>query len=239
MLEQNIFHTKNEVDELTAQIFFFEKEMKEDKEKMSNLIEKRKLLETRESDLAKLVLKRIKCEIDWVSKKIIEQEELLEKLYAEKEEKQRKLSEMEGDFSSYVEEQTTILISAFLGYIKNHLEDIGTEMVKTFTVREITDRKSERIGIDYEVPTGNVGVYDENKCCFVATTLVGENYFKAQLYELHRYSYDHMGCQYTEWYKGYLKSFIDQFMEALQKEYCFADSLKLTINTPHFTLELV
>lgn len=237
-IKQNIAEAREEIKELASRIFFHEGVIQKEKEKVSELEEKIKLLTTRKSELAQVVLKKMQCEHEWVLRKIQEDEEVLASLYNEKKEREDSISDIEKNTNEYLKEQTSILATAFLDYMGSHMEEFGTDITKTFVVKEITEKDWKMYG-GVALPTGNVGIYDESQKCFVATTIDGDPCFDEKLYDIFCDCYDHAICKYTQRFTNYLLNFKVWFFASLQKEYCFEDSFKLTINNPHFTLELV
>ena len=87
-IKQNIAEAREEIKELASRIYFHEGVIQKEKEKVSELEEKIKLLTTRKSELAQVVLKKMQCEHEWVLRKIQEDEEVLVSLYNEKKERE-------------------------------------------------------------------------------------------------------------------------------------------------------
>ena len=237
-IKQNIAEAREEIKELASRISFHEGVVQKEKEKVSELEEKIKILETRKSELAHVLLEQMQCEHEWVLKKIQEDEEVLASLYNEKKEREDSISDIEKNTNEYLKEQTSILATAFLEYMESHLEEFGTDITKTFVVKEVTEKDWKWYG-GVELPTGNVGIYDETRKCFVATTNDTDPCFDEKIYDILCDCYDHARCKFTKVFSNYLVNFKVWLFATLQKEYCFEDSFKLTINNPHFTLELV
>lgn len=237
-IKQELNTAREEVKTLSGQISFYEGMMLDERERQSKIMAKLEILKTRQSKLARAVTANVEKELQDVNQKIEDTENTLAHLIGAKRDLQSKISQMENDVGLYVEEQASLLSKAFLEFVKEHQEELGADIKKTFLVKEITEKRSDRLG-DCEIPTGNIGIYDESKKCFVATTLDGEPFFGEKLYDILCDCYDHAICKHTEWYKKYLLNFKVRFFAFLQQQYCFEDSFELTINNPYFTLELV
>ena len=128
------------------------------------------------------------------------------------------------------------MIFDFLEYIGNHMEELGLEIKKTFSVIEVPQFRDDRYNGCY-IPTGNIGIYDESNKTFIASSK--DFYFKKELYSLSRDTYDSLICTVTGWYEGYRDYFISYFLEALKESYTYGNYFKLTIESPYITLELV
>lgn len=237
-IKQELNAAREKTKSLNGQISFYEGIMLDERERQSKIMAKLEILKTRKSDLAKTVTAKVEKELQDVNQKIEDTENTLALLIGAKRDLQSKISQMENDVGLYIEEQASLLCKTFLEFVKEYQEELGTDVKKTFQIKEITKSQDRMYG-ECEIPTGNIGVYDESKKCFVATTLDGEPFFKEKLYNILCDCYDHAICKHTEWYKKYLLNFNVQFFAFLQKEYCFEDSFELTINSPYFTLELV
>ena len=94
-VKQNIAEAREEIKELASRISFHEGVIQKEKEKVRELEEKIKILETRKSELAHVLLEQMQCEHEWVIKKIQEDEEVLASLYNEKKEREDSISNIE------------------------------------------------------------------------------------------------------------------------------------------------
>ena len=237
-IKQELSAAREKVKNLSKQISFYEGMMLDERERQSKIMAKLEILKTRKSELAKTVIAKVEKELQKVNQKNEDTENTLAQLIGLKRDLQSKISQMENDVGLYIEEQASLLSKAFLEFVKENQEKLGADIKKTFQIKEITERHGRMHG-DCEIPTGNIGIYDESEKCFVATTLDGKPFFWEKMYDIFCNSYDHAICKNTEWYKKYLLNFKVQFFTFLRQEYCFEDSFELTINNPYFTLELV
>lgn len=237
-IKQELNTAREEVKILSGQISFYEGMMLDERERQSKIMAKLEILKTRKSELARAVTANVEKELQAVNQKSEDTENTLAQLIGAKRDLQSKISQMENDVGLYIEEQSSLLCEAFWEFVKENQEKLGTDIKKTFQIKEITERLGRMHG-DCEIPTGNIGIYDESEKCFVATTLDGEPFFGKKLYDILCDGYDHAICKHTEWYKKYLLNFKVRFFAFLQQQYCFEDSFELTINNPYFTLELV
>lgn len=199
------------------------------------LNEKANNLRNRTSNLAKELFQKTIKERSVINQQIASAEEA-------KKEIKEKISEIDSEISKridstdfYIKEQAEAMTKAFLEYIKSNRESIGNEITKTFKVSEITYFKDDRYG-GCHVPTGNVGIFEENKIESIISST--DFYFKDLIAKVERGEYDALICHYTDWFEEYLKKFKAAFLETLNNQFSSED-FNLTIDNPNFTLELV
>ncbi len=201
-----------------------------------NLVEKTKAFSTRHSSLAKTLLEQTQQKINALDEQISEAEKRKENLKKQFEANQRKILEMADDPTLYIEEQTSIMISMFLEYLGNHLEEIGSQIKKRYTVTEIT-----QLYDGYFVPSGNFGIYGASDSHIV----VQSNDFSlpnTYLFTIHfdsiKYGY-RIVCKISDWYANYRHRFTSRLLEELEKNFSYGEYFKLTIEDSSFTLELL
>jgi len=193
-------------------------------------------LRTRSSPLAKSLLEKAQKNLDALTLEVDavqEQKAQLEQALAEN---QKNISEREEDFSLYIQEQSNMMISTFLEYLKEHSEEIGLELKKTYGFIPVTSYENDRYGGCY-VPTGNFGIYDKSTKSFVVSS--SNFYFGKVLYTFSRGTYDELICHHSNWYKQYESRFVSVFLDTLANHYNYGETFKLTFNGCDFTLELV
>jgi len=133
-------------------------------------------------------------------------------------------------------QQSNMMISTFLEYLKEHSEEIGLELKKTYGFIPVTSYENDRYGGCY-VPTGNFGIYDKSTKLFVVSS--SNFYFGKVLYTFSRGTYDELICHHSNWYKQYESRFVSVFLDTLANHYNYGETFKLTFNGCDFTLELV
>ena len=204
--------------------------------KKSLLVQKVEKLSARTCSLAQILLEEAQEELKKFNQEVSEVEIVKAEVSKELHKVKEKILEREDGFSLYINEQSSIMISIFIEYIKDHLKDISAEIEKTYQIIEITHFKDDRYG-GCDIPTGKIGIYDESNKSFIVTSR--DFYFKHELYTFARGPYDELICHETDWYTNYCDNFISLLAETLQKRYCFDEFFKLTIKNSCFTLELV
>ena len=150
----------------------------------------------------------------------------------------RHITTRENDSSSYIREQSNMMISNFLEYLNEHAVEIGLQLQKTYSFIPVTSYEDDRYG-GCHVPTGNFGIYDKSTKSFIVTS--SDFYFSKELYDIKRGFLDELICRYSNWYKEYEYSFVLVFFDTLAKRYNYGETFKLTFNSNNrdFTLELV
>jgi len=194
-------------------------------------------LRTRFSPLAKSLLEKTQKDLDALNQEIGTLEEQKTQLEQALSENQKQIVEKEEDYSSYIQEQSNMMVSAFLEYLKEHAEEIGLELKRTFSFLAVTTYEDDRYGGCY-VPTGNFSIYDQSTKSFIVSTK--DFQFNKVLCNFSRGVLDELVCTYSDWYKQYQSSFVSVFFDTLAKQYNYEETFKLTISNNHdFTLELV
>ncbi len=206
-----------------------------------SLIQKTTTLNTRTSSLAQTILKKTKQELEAINKEIVQlsirKQQLMEEILAN-----QLMMQKEDEENLDLKKQASTMISDFLKYMENHLEDFGTEIKKTFRIQEKVNfgHSSVKFRSDF-FPSGNFFIYDLSKH-FTITQSTNIFHFEHTLYTR---TYKETGiityCSYieTDWYKNYRKQFISIILETLEKNYSYNNFFKLTIEESSFTLELV
>lgn len=223
--------------------------------------QKERLVQNMESSLSKTLFKKQEKELTKVNNKlnkVIEKKDKNEKKLKETNKKIKELNDerfkMENDFNLYIEEQSTIMSNKFIKYIRNHIEDIGVEIKKTYKI----EPKTLLIWCGkytYYQPTGIIEIYELKKSFdaisevyyyqgmkeYMYESIIVSSkdfYFKKKLYTIYT---DDKGTivNYTDWFKNYYNSFISNFSKKLKENYSFDEDLKLTIKGSYITLELV
>ena len=208
------------------------------KKQKSECEEKIKVLKTKKSGLAKMLIQDLEKELKQLNKTINFKEEEKTKLEVSLNEIENKIHEREDDTTLYIQEQSNLIVDQFMTFIKNNLREIGMAMKKDYTIEGIIKRVDDRYG-DYLIPTGNVGIFESGKREIIAQS--EGFYFKNNLYTLNRDDdYEYVKCQVTKWYEEYLEKFVSILLKTLEEKFDYYD-FKLTINKPQksFTLELV
>lgn len=193
-------------------------------------------LKAKTSQIARRIEKGVKEELCALEDKI-EQDE------AKKEQKDRKLQEInsaiaerENETSIYIEEQVKRMVQIVLAYIKDYEYDIGRDLRREFSIHAEEAVVQERYG-DYNIPTGKIIIHDEKRGPITATC---DFYFKQELYTISREpNLEYVIVHQTEWYQKYFENFVQTFLKTLEKQYSNSKELKLTIRESGFTLELV
>lgn len=201
----------------------------------NSLTEKVNKLSNRTSPLANTLREGAIKELSVINKQITSAEEAKKEIKERIEEINKEISKRIDSTDFYIKEQSEVMTKAFLEYIESNRESIGSEITKIFKVSEITYFKDDRYG-GCHVPTGNVGIFEENKIESIISST--DFYFKDLIAKVERGEYDELVCSYTDWFKEYLKKFKATFLETLNNHFSSED-FKLTINNPEFTLELV
>ena len=193
-------------------------------------------LRTRTSALAKSLLEKAQKDLDALTLEVDAVQEQKTQLEQALEENQKNISEREEDFSLYIQEQSNMMVSTFLEYLKSHSEEIGLELRKTYSFIPVTSYQKDRYG-GCHVPTGNFGIYDTTTKTFVISS--SNFYFGKVLYTFSRGTYDELICHTSNWYKQYKSRFVSVFLDTLAEHYNYGKTFKLTFNGRDFTLELV
>lgn len=223
---------KNELITLKRTREDLEKQLSDISKILDNLIKQRnglvqetETLSTRTSNLAKTLLKKVQEELKSINQQIIQEERRKANVEKEIEETNKNISQREKDTTLYIAEQSSIMIPKFLEYIEKNLEEIGREIRKTYSIREVTNSEGRT--------TRDIGIYDEKKNVFIVTS---EDFYFT------KYIDGKLTDVYTEWYEDYRKSFISHLLETLKNNYHYYKYdafFKLTIEDSCFTLELV
>lgn len=222
---------RKNISDFTEVIKNLEKDRKEFEEKL-------KALKTKKSGLAKDIIKTVEIRLRDINYEIRGKEQVKAKWEVSLSEVENKISERKEDTTLYIQEQCERMFNSFMEHIRLNAEDIGYEIKKVFVISTISKKEEDRYGSFY-IPTGNIGIYDDNK---EEPPIVQSEgfYFKNNLYTLERDSYDAVTCTCTEWYNEYFKKFVSILLKTFEEKFDSCD-FKLTINKPKktFTLELV
>ena len=201
-----------------------------------SLVQRLESLNGRTSSLAQTLLKKTQGELDSLNQQIAPVEKQKNELQTTLDKNEKAIFERENETDLYIQEQSKLIVSEFLEYLGNHLEDIGLEVQKTYRVMEVTKYKEDHYyGCDY--PTGHIGIYDISAKAFIAQSK--DFYFKNTLCTFDRGEWDALYCHHTEWYKQYHACFIPEVIKNLKENYSYGEYFSLTITGSEFTLELV
>lgn len=193
-------------------------------------------LKSKNSELAQQIKQQVKTEIEELERNIESVRRAKKENEAEIRENTRLITEREDKPDCYIDDQAKWMITELLAYIRMHQVDIGRDLKREFFIRAIKDEKKDRYG-NYEVPTGDIGIYDEKDRRIIKSSGF---YFKQELYHLSRDpNLDYVVVHQTQWYQDYVKTFVETLLIALEARYRGNDDLKLTIGERCFTLELV
>lgn len=236
---------RNNLKKLEHSKELLEKDLEEFRNTINNLYnektsldEKSRILGTKTSSLAKNLLEKVQKQLEELNQQIEQEEE-------KKSADEKKLNEINqeiwgltDDPCLYIEEQSSNMVSAFLEYVGNNLEDIGSRIKSSYQIKEVTKFYNDRYN-GCDVPTGSIGIYDKTNQCFIVSSK--DFYFEREIYSLDRDEYDDsLICKKTDWYRTYYNNFISTLIKSLKKNYCLDQTLKLTIEeASSFTLELV
>lgn len=194
-------------------------------------------LRTRFSPLAKSLLEKTQKDLDALNQEIETLEEKKTQLEQALAENQKQIVEREEDYSSYIQEQSNMMVSTFLEYLKEHAVEIGLELKKTYSFLPVTTYEDDRYG-GCHVPTGNFGIYENSTKSFIVSS--NNFYFNKRLCNFSRGDLDELVYSYSDWYNEYRYCFVLVFFDTLAKRYNYGETFKLTIsNDQDFTLELV
>lgn len=203
----------------------------------TSLDEKSRILETKTSSLAKNLLEKVQKQLEELNQQIEQEEEKKSAVEKKLNEINQEIWGLTDDPSLYIKQQSSAMISAFLEYVVNNLEEIGSKFKTTYQIKEVEEFYNDRYG-GCDVPTGSIGIYDETNQCFVIYSK--DFYFDREIYSLTRDEYyDTLVCNKTDWYRTYRDNFISTLVKDLKKSYGLDQTLKLTIKGSCFTLELV
>lgn len=235
-IEQELISLKEKREYLREKIAEFSSKLEELDAIKIPLEEKFEILKQKTSPLAEKITKEVNKKLEDVVGKIIifshEKNEFQKKL----EEVEKNISSRENDPSLYIHEQAEIIISEFLNYVSEHSEEIGNEIKKTYSFKDVKELIQDRYS-DYHTPTGEVGIYDGITKSFI---IKSKNfYFKENLYTIKRDEYDEVICTSTKWYNDYLNEFISVLLKTLKEKYNYSEIFELTIKPNSFTIELL
>ena len=221
---------------LKAQLNQICKNLAELYKKREILKRKVELLKSKTSQLARIVEKGVKEELEALEDKIGQNEAERERIDKKLHETNVAIAERENETSIYIEEQVKRMVPIVLAYIKDYEYDIGRDFQREFSIHAEEVVVQERYG-DYNIPTGNIIIHDEKRG---PITVTWDFYFKQELYTISREP--NLECvivHQTKWYQKYFENFVQTFLKTLEKQYSNSKELKLTIRECGFTLELV
>ena len=140
------------------------------------------------------------------------------------------------DFTLYIEEQASKMVSDFCEYVLSNLDEIGIQIHKSYQISEIEESRSDRYGT-YRVPTGFFAIYDKSNDSIIVES--EDFFFEIKLYTLDRDLYEGIVCIKTSWYRKYYDSFISAVERKLMDTNQLDEFFTVTFSKPDFTLELV
>lgn len=200
------------------------------------IIGKLNVFKIRSSNLAKKLARQIEGELANCDKRIAELEIKKKEVEESLNDIRKKLSDRLEDTTLYIQEQLETMIPRVLEYIRKHQEEIGYDLQRTFIIKDLELQRNW--GPDcFNAPIGDIMVQDSSNNFQI--TVTDNCYFENKLYDVEIDSYGVHYVAFTSWYEEYFNNFVKLFMSRLEKDFCFADSFKLTIDNNKFTLELV
>ena len=212
------------------------KQLTEMEGQLTSLKAEEETLQSKTSNLAQQIRQQVKTQIKELEKQIKFIRRQREERDAKISENARLIAEREDKPICYIDEQVGWIIAELLAYVQTHKVSIGRDLKREFFIRAIKAEKKDRYG-NYEVPTGDIGIYDEKDRRIIKSSGF---YFKQELYHLSRDpNLDYVVVHRTQWYQDYVKTFVETLLIALEARYRGNDDLKLTIGESGFTLELV
>ena len=232
-----LFHRRE--DALNEELSALQHKIDDVEAEKNTLIKKQTEFSSRTSSLAKKLLLEVKGNLSIVEHDLAVSLAEKERIENELAKISQMISERMDGISFYIEEQVSQMVHAFFHYVNNHFEELGSNIITTFHPKEELRTVQDRYG-DYQVPTGNVGIFCANGGQISCIAISKDFYFKDTLYTIKRNeNYDCIRCTYTGWFNAYLKSFYLALVNTINKNFPFYDNFTFTTDFPDFTLELV
>lgn len=203
------------------------------------LQDKAEELSKRKSSLAKTLQEENQKKLEAVQKDIEEKRAELKEVLEQLQENQAGIATRENDTTLYIQEQVHLMVPQFLEWVAKNKEAIGYDITRSFYVAGVVGWNN---AYDVNCYTGDVGIFEESKDPEEKSTRIvcSENFYFSQICNIveddRRYG---RNVKKTDWYAKYLKDFTKTLLEELEKSYKLGEELKLTIQSPEFTLELV
>lgn len=237
---------KTELERLKKQKEGLEKDRNKEAKELEAIIrernsleDKRRELEGRTSTLAQKLQHANKIDLALKEKSILEKEKVLRDMEAELQRIQEGIDARENDTTLYIQEQVHLMVPQFLEWVAKNKEAIGYDIKRSFRVGGVTRQEVSRYG-EYYYPIGNMGIFaDEQKTKEVPIICSNDFYFRRSCYNTEQVAYDSVIVKLTDWYTTYARDFTKALLEELETSYDLGEELKLTIESPNFTLELV
>lgn len=230
---------KKKKEELEKDKRMLEKALDELISQKTALQRKEEELSQRKSPLAHTLQAQNQKKLDEVLEKIVVKS--LENARVEKElqDIQEGIDARENDTTLYIQEQVHLMVPQFLEWVAKNKEAIGYDIKRSFRVGGVTRQEVSRYG-EYYYPIGNMGIFaDEQKTNEVPIICSNDFYFRRSCYNTEQVAYDSVIVKLTDWYTTYARDFTKALLEELEASYDLGEELKLTIESPKFTLELV
>lgn len=196
-------------------------------------------LSQRKSPLAQTLQAQNQKKLEAVQEKIYLKSLGIAKVEQELQDTQAGIDARENDPALYIQEQVHLMVPQFLEWVAKNKEAIGYDIKRSFRVGGVTRQEVSRYG-EYYYPIGNMGIFaDEQKTNEVPIICSNDFYFRRSCYNTEQVAYDSVIVKLTDWYTTYARDFTKALLEELETSYDLGEELKLTIESPNFTLELV
>jgi len=206
-LQKNLAYVTSRLDNMYAQRDDLSKEVEE--------------FESRKSSLAQQLAEDCKAELSELDANISCAQKEQSGLQQSLNEVEEKILVREQDTTLYIQEQVERMIPEVLEYIQNHWKEIGRNIRRTFSIKDL----------ERDPYTAIIQIRDEDTL-IVATEYY---YFRKLLYE--QVSKNH--SEKTSWYVTYLCDFQNAFYKKLKESWPYEETFNLTFEGTTFTLELV
>ena len=204
--------------------------------KQKPLVEKEEQLKLRKSSLATRLLENVQNNLDSINKEIKDKEAQLIKVKNKLCDINDRIKVITTDFTLYIEEQASKMVSDFCEYVLSNLDEIGIQIHKSYQISEIEEVCSSRYGM-YTIPTGFFAIHDKSNDSIIVKSV--DFFFENDLYTLELGLHDSVVCIKTSWYKSYYDSFILAFERKLMDTKQLDEFFTVTFSKTDFTLELV
>ena len=231
-ITERITELKNELKELEKQKEKVNNTIKAESEKLQKLLVDKEALEALKSDLAKILLSRVKNEIISLENSIPFHKkraiDIDEKYVIITEALDRILS----DTDDFIDEQTDIMVNTTLDFIEHNMDKIGIELVYKFYIDPVTLRNTFE---NYHYPIGKIEIKGSS-----AFNLISDFPFEEKLYDVYcvmesspKY------VVYSPWFENYLSKFRSEFLRKLKARFKLTTEFELINDDTSFTLKLL
>ena len=204
----------------------------------ANLQTKGEKLSSKKSSLAQTIQAKNQKELEEVKRQIAGKREFIAEVQGKLQRTQGEIDIRENDTTLYIQEQVHLMVPQFLEWVEKNKEAIGDDITRSFYIKGVVAWNN---AYDVDCYTGDVGIFEESKdpeeefTCIVSS----ENFYFKQICSHVEDNYMGRTVKKTDWYTQYLEDFTKALLEGLEASYDLGEELKLTIESPDFTLELV